>query len=77
MQTKFWVRRIILAIVWGVAVATWASIAHHLAGMPDAGLILAIITMTFVMVRPPRHAPVAESRQSEADPAMHVGSPTA
>jgi hypothetical protein len=77
MQTKFWVRRIILAVVWGVAVSTWASIAHHLAGMPDVGPILVVITMTFILVRPPRHAPVAESRRKAADAAMHVGAPTA
>lgn len=77
MQTKFWVRRIMLAVVWGVAVSTWASIAHYLAGTPDVALVLAVITVTFIMVRPPRHAPVAESRQTEADSAMHVGAPTA
>ncbi|MEX0626508.1 MAG: hypothetical protein WD402_08185 [Chloroflexota bacterium] len=77
MQTKFWVRRIVLAVVWGLAISTWAAIAHHLAGMPDVGLVLVIITMTFVMVRPSRHATVAESRQKAADAAMHVGAPTA
>lgn len=76
MQTKFWVRRTILAIVWGVTVSTWAAIAHYLAGMPDIGLFLVVITMTFIMVRPTRHASVTESRSKAGDAAMHVGAPT-
>jgi len=77
MQTRFWVRRTVLAIVWGLAVSTWASIAHHLAGMPDIGLLLVLTTMTFIMVRPARRAPLATRRSNPADGATQVGVPTA
>ena len=77
MHTKFWIRRIILAIVWGVAVSTWASIAHHLAGMPDVGPILAVAAMTFILLRPGRRDPTPDRRSSTADAATHVGAPTA
>jgi hypothetical protein len=77
MHTKFWVRRTVLAIVWGLAVSTWASIAHHLAGMPDVGLLLVLTTMTFIMVRPTRRAPLATPRPNPADGAMEMGVPTA
>lgn len=75
MQTKFWIRRIVLAIVWGLAVSTWASIAHYLFGMPDAGLILVVGTIVFILVRPTQRAP-STSSNTETDP-MHAGAPTA
>lgn len=77
MQTKFWVRRIILAVVWGLAVSTWASIAHYLGGMPDVGPILVVVTMTFVLVRPGRRVSVTESRPDAATASRHLGAPTA
>ena len=77
MQTKFWVRRVVLAVVWGLAVSTWASIAHHLAGMPDVGLMLVIVTMTFIMVRPAKRVSLPARRSNAADAAMHMGAPTA
>jgi hypothetical protein len=76
MQTKFWVRRIILAAVWGLAVSTWASIAHYLGGLPDIALILAVGTMAFILVRPARHVPITDRRPNAADAAKHVGAPT-
>jgi hypothetical protein len=66
-----------LAIVWGLAVSTWASIAHHLAGMPDVGLLLVLTTMAFIMVRPTRRAPLATRRSDLADGGMEMGVPTA
>ena len=77
MQTKFWVRRIILAAVWGFAVSTWASIAHYLGGMPDVGPILVVATMAFIILRPARRVPVTDRRPTGADAAMHAGAPTA
>jgi hypothetical protein len=77
MQTRFWVRRTVLATIWGLAVSTWASIAHHLAGMPDVGLLLVLTTMTFIMVRPARRAPLATRRSNPADGGMEMGVPTA
>lgn len=76
MQTKFWVRRVLLAVVWGLAVSTWASIAHHLGGVPDVGLILVVTTMTFIMVRPTKRMSVAERRSNGADSAIPMGAPT-
>ena len=77
MHTKFWVRRIILAVVWGLAVSTWASIAHYLGGMPDVGPILVVATMAFIMLRPAKRASVTDRRPTGADAAMHLGTPTA
>ncbi|MBA3688635.1 MAG: hypothetical protein H0W81_07390 [Chloroflexi bacterium] len=77
MQTKFWVRRVVLALVWGLAIVTWASIAHYLAGMPNVGAVLALATMTFIVVRPARRGSVARSRSNASDAAMHAGAPTA
>ena len=77
MHTKFWFRRIVLAIVWGLAISTWAAIAHYLVGLPDVGPVLALATMTFVMLRPARRGSVAPSRSNASDAAMHAGAPTA
>jgi hypothetical protein len=77
MQTKFWVRRIVLAVVWGLAVSTWASIAHFLLGMPDVGLPLVVATMAFVLLRPIVHVPRRHGGPNEADAPMHRGIPTA
>jgi len=77
MQTKFWVRRIILAVVWGLAVSTWASIAHYMGGVPDVGLILVVATMAFIILRPARRVSATDRRASGADAAMHLGTPTA
>ena len=77
MHTKFWVRRTLLAVVWGLAVSTWASIAHHLGGMPDIGPMLVLTTMTFIMVRPTRRLFLTQRRSSPADASMHAGAPTA
>ena len=77
MQTKFWVRRIILAVVWGLAVSTWASIAHYLGGMPDVGPILVVATMAFIMVRPATRVSATDRRPNAADAAVHLGTPTA
>ena len=67
----------LLAVVWGLAVSTWASIAHHLAGLPDVGPILVLATMTFILVRPAKRGSLPERRSSGADAAMHMGAPTA
>lgn len=77
MQTKFWVRRIILAAVWSLAVSTWASIAHYLGGMPDVGPILVVATMAFIILRPARRVSVTDRLPSATDPKMHLGAPTA
>jgi hypothetical protein len=76
MDTKFWVRRTVLAIVWGLAVSTWASIGHHLAGMPDVGPLLVLGTVAFILLRPTSRASVREQRSNAPDAAAHA-SPTA
>ena len=77
MQTKFWVRRVVLAVVWGLAISTWASIAHHLAGMPDMGPLLVLTGMTFIMVRPTKRVSLPARRSNAADATMRMGAPTA
>jgi hypothetical protein len=77
MQTKFWVRRIVLAVVWGLAVSTWASIAHFLLGMPDVGLPLVVAVMSYVLLRPIVHVPRRHVGSTEADAPLQRGIPTA
>jgi hypothetical protein len=77
MQTKFWVRRIVFALVWGLAVSTWASIAHFFFGTPNVGLILVVAAMAFVLLRPAVHVPRKHRGPHAADAAMHRGTPTA
>jgi hypothetical protein len=77
MHAKFWVRRTILAVVWGMALSTWASIAHHLAGMPDIGPMLVLTAMTLIMVRPTKRISLPQGRSNAADAPMQMGSPTA
>ena len=77
MQTKFWVRRIVLAVVWGLAVSTWASIAHFLLGMPDVGLPLVVAVMSYVLLRPVVHIPRSHRGPRPVDAAMQHGIPTA
>jgi uncharacterized membrane protein YesL len=68
MQTKQWIRRGIVAVVWGLAAATWASIAHHLFGMPDLVPLLAIGAMAAVLAWPTKQmrAQVATSTARES-----------
>jgi urea transporter len=77
MQTRSWVRRTVLAIVWGLAVSTWASIGHHLFGMPDVGLPLVLATMIFIMLRPALRTSVRARGSTTTDNALHAGVPTA
>jgi hypothetical protein len=77
MHTKFWVRRAALAIVWGLAVSTWASIGHYLVGLPDVGTALVLGTMTFILLRPTNRASVPERGSNAADAAVHASAPTA
>jgi hypothetical protein len=76
MQTKFWLHRIVFAVVWGLAVSTWASIAHFFFGMPDVGPILVVAVMAFVLLRPAVHVPRKHRHPNAADAAMHRGVPT-
>lgn len=77
MQTKFWVRRAVLAIVWGLAVSTWASIGHHLVGLPDVGPLLVIGTVALVLARPAGRTRSQAQTPNQADTAVPASSPTA
>jgi hypothetical protein len=35
MQYARWIRAGLLALVWGYAASIWASISHHILGLPD------------------------------------------
>jgi hypothetical protein len=52
MQTKQWFHRGIVAIVWGLTAATWASIGHHLFGMPDLVPLMAAGAVAAVLAWP-------------------------
>jgi hypothetical protein len=76
LRTKFWVRRTILAVVWGLALSTWASIAHYLGGLPDVGPALVLTAMIFIMVRPARRISLLHGRSTTGDGPMQVSAPT-
>jgi hypothetical protein len=77
METKFWVRRLVLAIVWGLAVSTWASIGHHLMGMPDVGPLLVIATVILVLVLPARRTASRGRAPTQPDERVNANSPSA
>jgi hypothetical protein len=77
MQTKFWIRRAVLAIVWGLGVSTWASIGHHLMGLPDVGLLLVIGAMALVLARPAGHTRSVAQTTNRAETALQASPPAA
>lgn len=76
MHTNVWVRRAVLAIVWGLAVSTWASIGHHLMGLPDVGPLLVVGTVAFILVRPMGRTGSPAPTSNQADTAVHARFPT-
>jgi hypothetical protein len=77
METKFWVRRVVLATVWGLAASTWASIGHHLMGLPDVGPLLVIGTVILILVLPAGRARTAEREAIQADGRIDASSTSA
>lgn len=57
MQTNRWIRRGLTATVWALAASTWASIAHHLFGMPDLVPLMAIAAVAVVFAWPTKRQP--------------------
>ncbi len=72
MQTKHWIRRGIVAAVWGMAAATWASIGHHLFGMPDLVPLIAAGAVAVVLAWPTKRPAIRIAAQ-----ASHESSPNA
>lgn len=62
MQTKRIIRVVLLTAVWTYAAATWASISHHVFGMPDlvpaAAVVAAMVTVVWSL-KPQISAPSA------------------
>ena len=52
MENRRWVIRITGAGVWVLAALTWGSIGHHLFGLPDLGLAIAVVAVVFVLAWP-------------------------
>ena len=52
MENRRWVVRITGAGVWVLAALTWGSIGHHLFGLPDVGLGVALLAVVFVLAWP-------------------------
>lgn len=69
MQTKQWIRRGIVAGVWGMAAATWASIGHHLFGMPDLVPLMALGAVAVVFAWPTKRPSIRIATQT-----VHKGS---
>ena len=54
MSNRDWLRRLIMTGVWAASVSTWASIAHHLFGLPDFGPLMVVLTVTLSVIWPAR-----------------------
>jgi hypothetical protein len=52
MESKRWGMRLAGASIWAVAALTWGSIAHHLWGFPDVGVVVAIVSVALVLALP-------------------------
>jgi hypothetical protein len=55
MQNKRLIRTVLLTAVWTYAAATWASISHHLFGLPDLVLpaaLIAVLTAAVLSSKP-------------------------
>jgi uncharacterized protein YqgC (DUF456 family) len=52
MENKRWGMRLAGASIWAVAALTWGSIAHHLWGLPDFGVVLAVVAIALVVALP-------------------------
>jgi hypothetical protein len=59
MESRRWGLRLAGASIWVVAALTWGSIAHHLWGLPDFGIGLAIASVALVLALPLRRSPPA------------------
>jgi hypothetical protein len=49
-EDAFMVKRISLAIVWGLAAWTWVAIAHTFIGTPDLSPLAALLTVVAILV---------------------------
>jgi hypothetical protein len=73
MQSKRWIRRGVLALVWGLAVSTWASIGHYLFGLPDIGPIAVITTVGGILAWPLITQPGRRASEAPASLANTTG----
>ena len=68
MEKRRWFRSFALIAVWTYAAATWASIAHHLLGLPDlvplAGVTAGIASAAWSL----RPALAQTLRKTQTDP---------
>jgi hypothetical protein len=67
MANRRWGIRLAAAAVWVLAALTWGSIAHHLLGLPDLGMGLAIVAVALVLALPES---AAGTRRSSRSPAL-------
>lgn len=45
-------RRLVLAVLWAFALSTWASIGHHLLGLPNVGPLLVLFASVMIVAWP-------------------------
>jgi hypothetical protein len=57
-------KRVLTAVLWGMAIWTWVSMAHVFVGTPDVGMVAGLGTAALIMARGvlPR-SPLTFSRQ--------------
>jgi hypothetical protein len=72
MQTNQWIRRGVFAVVWGLAASTWASIGHHLFGMPDLVPVMALGAVAVVMAWPIKRPSIRIAAQPAHEGAQHA-----
>jgi hypothetical protein len=54
MESRRWGLRLAGASIWVVAALTWGSIAHHLWGLPDVGVGIAVVAAVLLLALPLR-----------------------
>jgi hypothetical protein len=44
-------KRVLIAVLWGLAVWTWVSMAHVFLGIPELGMLAGVMTAAFIVGR--------------------------
>lgn len=56
-------RRIVLATIWLLALATWGGLLHGLLGVLDVGLVGGVLVAVGILLMPSRSAAVSAANQ--------------
>ena len=61
-------KRVLIAVLWGLAVWTWVSMAHVFLGIPELGMLAGVVTAAAILGRGvlPSH-PMTAARHRQVD----------